>query len=280
MARISLKNVSKRFNSRAGEVNAIDNLSLDVNEGELVVLVGPSGCGKSTLLNIVAGLEKPDRGDVLEDGERITGPGRDRSVVFQDGALFPWLTARKNVEFGLRQMGLPAKQRADTAEQMLRLVHLDGFADSFLHELSGGMRQRVALARALALEPRALLMDEPFGALDVQTREGAHRVLQDIWQKTNQTILFVTHDVREAVVLGDRVIVMSSRPGRIHSEVRVDIPRPRRIDDANVAALAHGLQQELRAAGADEQREGYDLDWHRADTGVLRSPSAAVGDRV
>ena len=245
--RLSLRGISRTFTGPTGTLTALDEVCLDVHEGEFVVLVGPSGCGKSTLLNIIAGLDRPDSGRLLEDGEPVRGPGRDRTVVFQDGALFPWLTARQNVEFGLRQMGLRSPQRREIAARYLDLVHLDGFGDHCIHELSGGMRQRVSIARALALDPRVLLMDEPFAALDAQTREDLYETIQEIWQESGKTIVFVTHNVREAACLGDRVVVMASNPGRIYAEFPIRIPRPRFIDDVDVARLAQQVSQALKS---------------------------------
>lgn len=212
------------------------------------MLVGPSGCGKSTLLNLVAGLEKPDSGEILLDGTPIKGPGPERSVVFQDGALFPWLTVRGNVEFGLKQIGVPRREAAEKALEYLHKVGLSGFEDNAVHELSGGMRQRCAIARCMALEPKVILMDEPFSALDAMTREDLYDELQTLYEGGSTTVVFVTHNVREAVTLGDRVIVMSARPARITAEVQVEMPRPRHIDDVEVAKLAQSISQALKSA--------------------------------
>jgi len=254
--KLELRTVTKTFKSRRGDTCALQDITLDVASGEFVCLLGPSGCGKSTLLNIVAGLEKPDTGDVLMDGQPVTGPGRDRVVIFQEAALFPWLNVRDNVAFGLAAAGAPRAERMDKAMQYLRLVRLVSFKKAFVHELSGGMKQRVALARALALEPQVLLMDEPFAALDAQTRDSLHDELQDIWAQTGKTILFVTHNVREALVLGDRVLLMSARPGRIRREFRCELPRPRQIEDhalvdATRQVLAD-LKEEVMAAAQEE----------------------------
>jgi NitT/TauT family transport system ATP-binding protein len=279
-AAIELRGVAKQFRNRSGQTTALQDVDLIVSPGEMVVLVGPSGCGKSTLLNIVAGLETADSGAAMQNGKPITGPGRERSVVFQDGALFPWLSARSNVEFGLKQRGISATERRARAEEMLKLVHLARFADSRLHELSGGMRQRVALARALALEPEALLMDEPFAALDAQTKLGIYAVLQEIWQRTGQTILFVTHDVREAVVLADRVVVMSARPGRIKSVVPVQLARPRHPEDVDVARTAQTVLHLLKEDVTRELEEEYDRDWHPEDAGLPRAADSLLGDHI
>lgn len=252
--------VSKTFQTRRGQTPALRDISFSVGAGEFVCLLGPSGCGKSTLLSVIAGLERPDSGEVRMDGRPIAGPGRDRVVIFQEAALFPWLNVRDNVAFGLAATGLPRAARYERAERYLRLVRLQGFHHAFVHELSGGMKQRVALARALALEPQVLLMDEPFGALDAQTRDMFHGELQEIWAQTGNTILFVTHNVREALVLGDRVLLFSARPGRIKREFRCDLPRPRHIEDHALVDAARevlaDLRSEVLAAAAQEEGAG------------------------
>ncbi len=254
--KLELRSVCKTFKSRRGETQALRDIRLAVAPGEFVCLLGPSGCGKSTLLNIIAGLEKPDSGQVLMDGQPVDGPGRDRVVIFQEAALFPWLNVQDNVAFGLKAAGMPREERLDKAMQYLRLVHLGSFRRAFVHELSGGMKQRVALARALALEPQVLLMDEPFAALDAQTRDSLHDELQEIWAETGKTILFVTHNVREALVLGDRVLLMSARPGRIKSEFCCALPRPRHIEDHALVDAARSvladLKEEVLAAAREE----------------------------
>jgi NitT/TauT family transport system ATP-binding protein len=280
MATLSVRGITKLYDGRTGQVEALRDIALDVADGEFLVLVGPSGCGKSTLLNIIAGLDTADSGEVLESGRRVAGPGRDRSMVFQDGALFPWLTVQKNVEFGLKQLGVGARERAETAREYLRLVHLSRFADSFVHELSGGMRQRVAIARSLAINPGVLLMDEPFSALDAQTREDLYRVLQEIVERTRKTIVFVTHNVREAVCLGDRVVLLSARPGRIQAQFPIQIARPRFVDDVDVVRVAHQISCELRVGMQTARQEEYDADWHPAETGVLRPVDGVLGDNI
>jgi len=244
--KLELRGVSKAFEG-SRRIAALENIDVTIESGEFVCIIGPSGCGKSTLLSIIAGLELPTSGTVAASGSRI--------LMFQDGALFPWLSVRENVEFGLRFVGrasarpggLKPALRFDRAMQLLKLVHLDGFADARIHELSGGMRQRVSLARAIAVDPAVLLLDEPFGALDAMTRSILHTELQEIWAQTKKTIVFVTHNVREAVVLGDRVLVMSPRPGRIVAEHRIDLPRPRVIDSPPVSALARTIGEEVMA---------------------------------
>ena len=255
-ARLSVEHVSKVFPSHRGPVQALDNVSIDINEGEFVCFVGPSGCGKSTLLNIIAGLEKPDAGQVLMNGAPIAAPGRDRLVMFQEHALFPWLDVIGNVMFGLKQKpNLNNKERLEVAKYYLYLVKMDNFAHSHIHELSGGMKQRVALARSLAPNPKILLMDEPFSALDAMTREQLYGDIQDIWHKRRKTIIFVTHNVREAVCLGNRVILFSPHPGRIREEYVVPLARPRSINDPELADLSRVITSALKgyqgAAEAD-----------------------------
>jgi NitT/TauT family transport system ATP-binding protein len=252
-SKLSIDNVSKNFRSTTGPVLALDQVSLNVGEGEFVCIVGPSGCGKTTLLNIVAGLEMPDSGTVVADGKPVVGPGRDRLVMFQESALFPWLNAFGNVLFPLKlKPNLTNKDRRDVAKYYLELVGLTRFEGANIHELSGGMKQRVALARALAPNPRVLLMDEPFAALDALTREQFYGDLQRIWKERKKTIVFVTHNVREAACLGDRVLLFSPHPGRLQEEFIVDLPRPRDMNTSELATYAgkimHSLKQSAAAA--------------------------------
>ncbi|MFI7439320.1 ABC transporter ATP-binding protein [Nonomuraea indica] len=221
--KISIRGVTKAFQARgAGRpFTALDRIDLDIRGGEFLTLVGPSGCGKSTLLDLVAGLTTPTSGQIVIDGTPVTGPGLDRGIVFQQYALFPWRTAAGNVEFGLEAKGVARRERAELARHHLALVGLTGFEDRYPHELSGGMRQRVAIARSLAFDPDVLLMDEPFAALDAQTRESLQEELLRIWERTGKTIVFITHGIDEAVYLGQRVAVMTSRPGRIKEVVAV-----------------------------------------------------------
>ncbi|HEX9505580.1 MAG TPA: ABC transporter ATP-binding protein [Acidimicrobiia bacterium] len=236
---VTLTQVSKVFGHTAEAVHALDGVSLEVDKGGFVCLLGASGCGKSTLLNIVAGLETPSSGAVDVHGLHTT-------LLFQEAALFPWLTARANVELPMKFAKVPRAQRRSRAEELLETVNLGGFGDKRPHELSGGMRQRVALARALAQDADVILMDEPFGALDAMTRDVLHEELDKVWRDTGLTVLFVTHNVREAVRLGDRVVLLSSRPGRVANEFPVTIERPRRIDSREVAELAAIITDELR----------------------------------
>ena len=255
-SKLSVQNVSKRFRTGAHKVQALDNVSLEVGEGEFVCLVGPSGCGKTTLLNIIGGLEQADAGEVLADGKPVTAPGRDRMMMFQESALFPWLDVRGNVLFGLKlKPGLRRKERRELAEFYLRLVGLERFRRAHIHELSGGMKQRVALARSLAPNPRVLLMDEHFAALDALTREQLYGDLQHIWQERKKTIIFVTHNVREAACLGDRVVLFSPHPGRIREEFKIDLPRPRDINTVELARHASAITAALKNHARDEPRE-------------------------
>jgi len=247
--KLELRNITKIYRTRTHVVTALENISFSVAAGELVCLVGPSGCGKSTLLNILAGLESPTEGAAYDNGSEISETDPSRVMIFQDPTLFPWLTVKSNVEFGLKMKGVTAKKRHADAEQLLRMVHLENFGNVWVHELSGGMRQRVALARALAVEPEVLLMDEPFGALDAITRDLLHAELQELWAKTRKTIVFVTHNVREAVVLGDRVLVLSASPGKLVSEHHINLPRPRQIEDVGTVNLARQVMADLQIRG-------------------------------
>jgi NitT/TauT family transport system ATP-binding protein len=247
-SKLAIEDVSKTFRTATGEVLALDRVSLQVNEAEFVCLVGPSGCGKTTLLNIIAGLEKPDSGRVLANGKPITSPGRDRLVMFQEPALFPWLDVLGNVLFGLKlKPNLTNKDRRNVARYYLELVGLTRFEHANIHELSGGMKQRVSLARALAPNPRVLLMDEPFAALDALTREQLYGDIQQIWKARRKTIVFVTHNVREAACLGDRVLLFSPHPGRIQEEFAVDLPRPRDINSVDLAGYATKIMRALKS---------------------------------
>jgi NitT/TauT family transport system ATP-binding protein len=255
-SKLSIQGVSKHFRSNGRVVHALDNVSLEVSDGEFVCLVGPSGCGKSTLLNIIAGLEQADQGQVLSDGTPIVKPGRDRMMLFQEPALFPWLDVLNNVLFSLRlKPGLSRKERLEVAKFYLKLVGLEKFEHAFIHELSGGMKQRVSLARALAPNPRVLLMDEPFAALDALTREQLYGDLQSIWQKRKKTIIFVTHNVREAACLGDRVVLFSPHPGRIREQFRVDLPRPRDINSVELARYSTTITAALKNRAREETKE-------------------------
>ncbi|MFN6541523.1 MAG: ABC transporter ATP-binding protein [Nostoc sp. EkiNYC01] len=221
---LEVNQLHKQFKTRCGSLTALKNISLHVEEGEFVCAVGASGSGKSTLLRLIAGLETPTGGEILVDGVRVTGPGCDRGMVFQSYTLYPWMNAMENVEFGLKLQGVPKVKRRQQAAYYLDMVGLSGFAKALPQELSGGMKQRVAIARALASKPKILLMDEPFGALDVQTKEVMQQFLLEIWQNTNTTIFLITHDVEEAIFLSQRIYVLSSRPGTIKQEIQIQLP--------------------------------------------------------
>jgi NitT/TauT family transport system ATP-binding protein len=236
---VRIRNVSQTYHDGHSSLQALDQVSLDVAQGEFVCLLGASGCGKSTLLNLIVGLYHISSGTIDVGGRRV-------ALMFQEPALFPWLTVQKNVEMGMRFRNVAAAERRRKARDLLRLVHLEAFGERRPHELSGGMRQRVAIARALAQEADVLLMDEPFGALDAMTRDVLHDELEAIWSRTALTVLFVTHNVREAVRLGDRVVLLSSRPGRVVAEFPIDIPRPRRMDSVPVSEVAAGITERLR----------------------------------
>ena len=247
-AQLSLKGVTKRFHGSAGLVTAVEQVDLEVRHGEFICLVGPSGCGKSTLLNLVAGLEQADEGQILLEGEPVLVPGRDRMVMFQQDALFPWLNVLENVLFGLRlKPNLREAERLEVARHYLDIVGLGDKEKARPHELSGGMRQRVALARALAPNPSVLLMDEPFSSLDALTRDLLYGDIQRIFTQRRKTILLVTHNIREAVCLGDRVVLLSPNPGKIRQIFDISLPRPRRINNPDLAELAAEVTSALTA---------------------------------
>lgn len=246
-AKLVINHISKWFRAGVVQTHALDDVSLAVDEAEFVCLVGPSGCGKSTLLNMIAGLEFPDQGEVLMDGKKVVGSGRERMMMFQESALFPWLDVLGNVIFGLKlKPGLKDSERLEVARYYIKLVGLERYERSNIHELSGGMKQRVALARALAPNPRVLLMDEPFASLDAMTREQLYGDLQQIWSARKKTIVFVTHNVREAVCLGDRVVLFSPNPGRVREQFKIDLPRPRDINSPSLAVHATEITRALK----------------------------------
>jgi NitT/TauT family transport system ATP-binding protein len=225
---IEVRNISYEYDTAAGAVLAVKDVSFSVADTEFLCVLGPSGCGKTTILNMLAGFLKPTRGEILIGGNPVVGQGQDRGVVFQDFAqLFPWRSARRNVEFGLEMRGMLEKERHETALHFLKLVKLEKFADVYPHELSGGMQQRVAIARALAYNPGVLLMDEPFAALDAMTRDEMQKQLTEVWQETKKTIVYITHNVAEAVYLADQVLVLAAHPGTVKKMIRLDLPRPR-----------------------------------------------------
>jgi NitT/TauT family transport system ATP-binding protein len=260
---IEVRNLGMRFGSSRQAVVAIDDVSLTVNPGEFVSLIGPSGCGKSSLLNVVAGFARPSSGSASLDGGAIDGPGANRGVVFQQYSLFPWMTVRRNVEFGLKMQGVPASSREATARTLLGLAGLLAFENHYPDQLSGGMKQRVGIVRALATSPQVMLMDEPFGALDAQTRVVMQQILTNMWQKFRLSVLFITHDIEEAIFLSDRVYVMTARPGRIKAEVTIDLPRPRTAEMMSSVAftqilhkLRNLIREESLAAMGSELHDG------------------------
>lgn len=262
---IELSGVFRSYaNSRGSFTPALQNIDLEIEQGEFVCIVGPSGCGKSTLLHLIAGLDKPTTGQITVDGVPVKGPGTDRILLFQELGLFPWLNVRQNVEFGLKMAGISKEERKERARIFLRMVHLSHFEDHYIHQLSGGMKQRVALARSLALRPKILLMDEPFAALDAQTRDMLHDELERIWKETAPTIVFVTHNVREAVRLGDRVLLMSFRPGRIKAQFEVALDRPRHVEDSDVAQLSKEILGQLR----EEIDRSFNAEYSREEKNV------------
>jgi NitT/TauT family transport system ATP-binding protein len=246
MAKLEINGIVKYFKHESHKLLALDGVNLKVEDGDFVCLVGPSGCGKSTLLRIVAGLETPDEGQVLFDGKPLTTTGPERIMVFQEGALFPWLKVQDNVEFGLKMAGIPKEERDQISKRYLDMMQLTKFADSYTYQLSTGMKQRVAIARALVMDPDILLMDEPFASLDAQTRDLLLVEMQLIWEKTKKTILFVTHNVAEASVLGTKVAVFSNRPSKIKRLFSIDFKRPRLVEDENLLKVQQEILSELR----------------------------------
>ena len=246
MAKLEINGIVKYFKHESHKLLALDGVNLKVEDGDFVCLVGPSGCGKSTLLRIVAGLETPDEGQVLFDGKPLTTTGPERIMVFQEGALFPWLKVQDNVEFGLKMAGIPKEERDLISKRYLDMMQLTKFADSYTYQLSTGMKQRVAIARALVMDPDVLLMDEPFASLDAQTRDLLLVEMQLIWERTKKTILFVTHNVAEASVLGTKVAVFSNRPSKIKRLFSIDFKRPRLVEDENLLKVQQEILSELR----------------------------------
>ena len=242
---LAIRGVTKRFAVGDDEIEALARIDLSIDEGQFVCLIGASGCGKSTLLRIIAGFEEPTTGEVLVRTKPITGPGSDRGMVFQDYALFPWMTVRRNIGFGPRQRGLPREQIREITDEFVKLVGLERFANRYPSQLSGGMKQRVAIARVLANSANILLMDEPFGALDALTREQLQHELLQIWARTGVTVIFVTHSVEEAVLLADRVLVMSAGPGRIENDIAIELPRPRDVSSPEFNTVRRDVARRL-----------------------------------
>jgi len=286
--KVSVQGVSKSFETGVGKdarhFDAVKDVSFDVHGGEFLALVGPSGCGKSTLINLIAGLDKPDAGNVFFDGKPVTGAGPDRLVIFQDHGLFPWLTVQKNVEFGLRVLGLDKHERKERAMRYLQMVHLTKFRRSYPFQLSGGMKQRTALARALAVEPQVILMDEPFASLDPRTRDILQVELQELWLQTRRTIVFVTHSVEEALRLSDRIIVMASQPGRVRKEIPVPLPHPRDFLDPAVADMRASILREFEQELDILVKKEGDDDWRLKEGSIsARAPRGvdlSLGDGI
>jgi NitT/TauT family transport system ATP-binding protein len=276
-ASLALERVSLTVTAGDGPIEILHDVSLRVTAGEFVCLLGPSGSGKSTLLNLLAGFAYPTSGRVSQNDKPLIGPGPDRAVVFQDAALFPWLTLRRNVEFPLKLQGMSEQARSARSEELLRLVHLWRFRDRHPHELSGGMRQRGAIARGLASDPAVLLMDEPFAALDAQTREILQGEVERVWAATRKTIVFVTHNVREAVRLADRVVLLATRPGRVLHEEIVDLPRPREANDPRVSAIANGIAHRIASEVEKVAREEADDAWVVPGAAVQGDPRRQRG---
>jgi NitT/TauT family transport system ATP-binding protein len=277
---LHVRGVSKSYVSGDRTVQALAPTTLDVDAGEFVCLLGASGCGKSTLLQLVAGLEEATGGTIEVDGTPVTGPSPDRVLLFQDAALFPWLTLADNIGFPLETAGVPKKEREERIAELLRLVHLWKFRDSYPHELSGGMRQRGAIARALATRPQMLLFDEPFAALDGQMRELLHGEVERIVRASRTTMLFVTHQIEEAVRLGDRVVLVGTRPGRIIGDVAVDLPRPRRAGDLRATRLVQQIADEIRAEVEKVAREEADDAWGSPSGADRGDPRRRMGSGI
>ena len=262
---VEVRGVGKTY-GRRHPVRALEPVDLRLRADEFTSVVGPSGCGKSTLLHVIAGLEAASEGEVLVDGRPTAGPGRDRGMVFQNYTLFPWLTVRRNVEFALRDLPMSRRERRERADEYLALVGVEAFAEARSDQLSGGMRQRVAIARALCYQPRVLLMDEPFGALDAQTRQEMQELLTTVWEQHRMTVVFVTHDIEEAIYLSDRVVVMTARPGTIKEDVRIDLPRPRTVEMVTEEPFAHHKARLLASIREESARSRAALrDPHPAD---------------
>ena len=277
---IVVENVSKSFITKTHEINTLHNINVEFHKGEFVCILGPSGCGKSTLLNIIAGLEQATTGRVICNGNEVKGAGPDRVVMFQEAALFPWLKVIDNVEFGMKLAGFSKAERREKAEKYLKMVHLSRFQNCFIHELSGGMRQRVALARALTLDSEILLMDEPFAALDSQTKSILQVELQEIWLATKKNIIFVTHNVEEAVLLADRVIVMAANPGVIKKEFHIQLARPRQPENVDLAYLASDIMKELKEEVEKVAKAEFDNDWTSKKDIILSDSDSNMGTGI
>ncbi|MGO4887433.1 ABC transporter ATP-binding protein [Anaerobacillus sp. MEB173] len=281
MEGVLIKDVGKTFQNKDENTSftVFENIDLNIKPGEFVSLLGPSGCGKSTLLNIIAGLDEASKGAVIVGDQEVSGPGTDRGVVFQEAALMPWLTVIENVMFGLKKK--MSKQEAENhALEYLKLVHLSKFVHSYPHELSGGMKQRVSIARALAMDPKILLMDEPFGALDEQTRTMLHKEVNYIWEKTGKTIIFVTHNIRESVLLSDRIVLMGTRPGGIINVFPVDLPRPRKPASPEFTKIEEEIMGMLAGEIEKVMREEMGDDYNSQKAALLYGTNRNLGDHI
>ena len=277
---VVFKRVHKAFKQKGQTVQALRDINFEVAEGEFVCVIGPSGCGKSTLVSLVAGLEFPDSGQVFVDSKIVEGPSPDRLVVFQEAALFPWLTVLENVAFGLKIKGVSESERIQKSLEAIKMVHLSRFVNAHPHELSGGMKQRAVIARALVMDPKILLMDEPFAALDAQTRNMLQEELQAIWQKTRKTIIFVTHNVREATFLSDRVFEITARPGTIKNEYPIHIPRPRREQDPSLLIVQTKIMSSLKDEIEKVAKEELDVDYEVSKEGLWTPVDKSAGSHI
>lgn len=279
--KVDLKNVNKSFTKGKNDtLHVLEDIDFSIEAGEFVSLLGPSGCGKSTILKLIAGLSQPSSGELKVNGTSITGPGTDRVVVFQEGGLFPWMTVLENVTYGLKIKKMSKREAEEKAMDGLRMVHLGNFTNAYPHELSGGMKQRVAIARALVMDPDVLLMDEPFAALDEQTRLVLHQELQDIWQKTGKTILFITHNIREALTLSDRVLLMSTRPGTIKKSFTVQASRPRNPSDSVIVDLEKRVMAELEEEMNKVLKEEFGDDYRFKTDTVRDRDNSDLGSHI
>jgi len=272
-----IESVSKKYKKGNTELEILRSIDLTVKDGEFVCVLGPSGCGKSTLLNIIAGFEKPSSGKIILDGKEVNSPGPDRAVVFQENALFPWLKVMDNVEFGMKVSGVPKDVRREKALKYLKMMNLTKFKDSFVSELSGGMKQRVSIARALCLDSNILLMDEPFSALDSQSRDILRTETQKIWWNTKKTIVFITHSIEEAVLLADRVILMPASPDSEKKEFRIQLARPRRIENVDVTYMVSSIMKEFKKEVEKVARAEFDEGWDLEQSSILYDSDSDMG---
>ena len=278
--RVVFRRVHKSFAQKSQRVQVLHDVNFSIEEGEFICVIGPSGCGKSTLISLIAGLEFPDTGEIFVDSKKVEGPSSDRLVVFQEAALFPWLTVLDNVEFGLKIKGVSEKERKERAFEAIKMVHLGRFVNAHPHQLSGGMRQRTAIARALVLDPKILLMDEPFAALDAQTRQMLQGELQEIWRKTKKTVLFVTHNVREATFLADRVLELAARPATVKKEYPITIGRPRHDQDPGLLAVQTKIMSSLKDEIEKVARQELDVDYQVSKGGALTPVDRNIGSNI